>query len=122
MLNDLPENIYSIALWGDVDCMPTKKQANNRGKVLWYAKGHGWYMGNFQHPYMDNTSHWTYAPDDLRFPDLPWASLGIEPDTVDTKDQAFETWIKQYPEGCFDPSTVAILKLGYLGGWRRGNT
>ena len=107
MTNDLlPENIYSA------EFPPTKAQANNKGKVLWYAKGFGWYMGNFQYQYMDDTSHWTYAPDDL----------GLELDPVDTKDQAFETWIKQYPEGCFDPSTVAILKLGYLGGWRRGQS
>jgi hypothetical protein len=51
MLNDLPENIYSV------DCMPTKAQANNKGKVLWYAKGHGWYLGWFQ------TNHvWVVPP------------------------------------------------------------
>lgn len=106
MQDDLPENIYTI------DCPPSWGQGNNKGNVLWYAKGFGWYIGWFKHPYMEDTSHWTYMPDDL----------AIQPDTVDTKDQAFETWIKQYPENCFDPSTVALLKFGYLGGWRRGQS
>jgi hypothetical protein len=60
MLNDLPENIYSV------DCMPTKAQANNKGKVLWYAKGHGWYLGWFQSPYMGGTTTLDLCmPDDL---------------------------------------------------------
>jgi hypothetical protein len=106
MANDLlPENVHSV------DYMPTKSQANNKGNVLWYAKGYGWYLGYFQLPYMDGTSHWTYAPDDLN----------LEPDTVDTVSNAFEAWIKTFPEGAFDTASTALLKLGYVGGWKRGN-
>ena len=107
MANDLlPENIYSA------DCMPTKAQANNKGKVLWYAKGHGWYVGSFMYKCMKDTSYWTYAPDDLC----------IEPDTVDTVREAFDAWIKTFPEDSFDSASTALLKLGYVGGWKRGNT
>ena len=106
MQSDLPEHVYLA------EVPPTKAQANNKGEVLWYAKGFGWYKGWFDMPYMKDTTHWTYLPDDL----------GLEPEPTDTKDQAFEAWLKQYPEGCFDPSTTAILKLGYLGGWRRGQS
>jgi hypothetical protein len=104
MQNDPPENVYSV------EFPPTKAQANNKGEVLWYAKGFGWYKGWFHMAHMKNTSHWTYLPDDL----------GIEPDSAEVQDEAFDAWVKQYPEGCFDSSTVAILKLGYVGGWRRG--
>jgi hypothetical protein len=45
--------------------MPTKLQANNKGQVLWYAKGHGWYISKWNLGYMSQTTHWTYAPDDL---------------------------------------------------------
>ena len=106
MANDLlPENVHSV------DYMPTKSQANNKGNVLWYAKGYGWYLGYFQLPYMRDTSHWTYAPDDLN----------LEPDTVDTVRNAFEAWIKTFPEDAFDTGAMALLKLGYVGGWKRGN-
>ena len=106
MQNDLPENIYSV------DCMPTKAQANNKGKVLWYAKGHGWYLGWFQSPYMSSTTNWTYAPDDLN----------LDPDTVDTVRKAFESWIKTFPEDSFDVASTALLKLGYVAGWKRGHS
>lgn len=105
MANDLlPENVHSV------DYMPTKSQANNKGNVLWYAKGYGWYLGYFQLPYINGTSHWTYAPDDLN----------LEPDTVDTVRNAFEAWIKTFPEDSFDASSTALLKFGYVNGWKRG--
>lgn len=106
MVNDLPENIYSI------DYMPTKAQANNQGKVLWYANGHGWYLGSFTYKCMKNTSHWTYAPDDLC----------IEPDTIDTILKAFDGWMQTFPPGFIDPTASALLKLGYVAGWRRGKS
>jgi hypothetical protein len=106
MQHDLPENIFSI------DFPPTKAQANNKGKVLWYAKGHGWYSGWFQSAYMKDTSHWTYAPDDLC----------IEPDTVDTIRKAFDVWVKTFPEDSFDVASTALLKLGYVAGWKRGES
>lgn len=106
MHDDLPENVYPISF------LPTKAQANNKGNVLWYAKGLGWYIGWFQHPYMKETSHWTYAPDDLN----------IEPDPADVIDKAFDTWVSQYPESCFDSVSSALLKLGYMGGWKRGQS
>jgi hypothetical protein len=59
MQSDLPENIYSV------DDMPTKLQANNKGQVLWYAKGHGWYISQWNLGYMSQTTHWTYMPEDL---------------------------------------------------------
>ena len=106
MQNDLPENIYSV------DCMPTKAQANNKGKVLWYAKGHGWYLGWFQSPYMSSTTNWTYAPDDL----------GLEPDTIDTIRAGFEVWVKTFPPDSLDPAALGLLKLGYVAGWKRGES
>jgi hypothetical protein len=106
MQNDLPENIYSV------DDMPTKLQANNKGKVLWYAKGHGWYLGWFDQPCMGGTTNWTYAPDDLN----------LDPDTVDTVRKAFESWIKTFPEDSFDVASTALLRLGYVAGWKRGES
>jgi hypothetical protein len=91
--------------------MPTKAQANNKGKVLWYAKGHGWYLGSFTYKCMKDTSHWTYAPDDL----------GLEPDTTDTVRKAFDAWITTFPEDSFDVASTALLKLGFVGGWKRGD-
>ena len=106
MQQDLPENIYSI------DFPPTKAQANNKGKVLWYAKGHGWYSGWFQSAYMKDTSHWTYAPDDLC----------IEPDTIDTVRKAFDVWVETFPPDSLEPAALALLKLGYVAGWKRGHS
>ena len=106
MLNDLPENIYSV------DCMPTKAQANNKGKVLWYAKGHGWYSGWFERPYMGGTTHWTYAPDDLC----------IEPTTIETIRKSFEAWMQTFPPDSIDPAASGLLKLGYVAGWKRGES
>jgi hypothetical protein len=106
MLSDLPENIYSV------DRMPTKAQANNKGKVLWYAKGHGWYLGWFDQPCMGGTTNWTYAPDDLN----------LDPDTVDTVRKAFESWIKTFPEDSFDVASEALVRLGYVAGWKRGES
>jgi hypothetical protein len=106
MQHDLPENVYSA------DFPPTKAQANNVGKVLWYAKGHGWYLGSFMFKCMNNTSHWTYAPDDL----------GIEPDTIDTIRAAFEVWAKTFPPDSLDPAALGLLRLGYVAGWKRGES
>lgn len=106
MQSDLPENIYSV------DFLPTKAQANNQGKVLWYAAGHGWYLGSFTYQVYKNTSHWTYAPDDLC----------IEPDTIDTIRKGFEGWMKGFPPGAIDPAAEGLLKLGYVAGWRRGES
>ena len=106
MLNDLPENIYSV------DCMPTKAQANNKGKVLWYAKGHGWYLGSFMFKCINDTSHWTYAPDDLC----------IEPTTIESIRKAFEAWMQTFPPDSIDPAASGLLKLGYVAGWKRGES
>jgi hypothetical protein len=76
MQNDLPENIYSV------DDMPTKLQANNKGQVLWYANGHGWYISKWNLGYMSQTTHWTYMPEDL---DIPL-------DEKVLKQEAFAAW------------------------------
>ena len=105
MANDLvPEDIYSA------EFPPTKAQANNKGRVLWYAKGHGWYIGYFHSPFIENTTHWTYAPDDL----------GLELDPASFIRKAFDAWIETFPEDSFDVASSALLKLGYVAGWKRG--
>ena len=104
MSDNLPENVFPVGY------LPTKEQANNKGKVLWYAKGYGWYLGWFGSPHMDDTSHWTYAPDDLNIP----------VDSPEATNKAFETWLKEFPKDCFGAETRAIMKMGFLGGWRRG--
>ena len=104
MQSDLPENIYSV------DDMPTKLQANNKGQVLWYAKGHGWYISKWNLGYMSQTTHWTYAPDDLC----------IEPTTIETIRESFEAWMQTFPPDYIDTAASGLLKLGYswLETWR----
>jgi hypothetical protein len=104
MSNDLQENVFPLTY------PPTKEQANNKGNVLFYAKGHGWYMGWFYRPHMEHTTHWTYAPDDLNIPI----------DSDETTNLAFKAWLKQYPKDCFGAESMALMKMGFLGGWRRG--
>ena len=59
-----------------------------------------------------DTSHWTYAPDDLC----------IEPDTVDTVRKAFDVWVETFPPDSLEPAALALLKLGYVAGWKRGHS
>ena len=66
----------------------------------------------FSPPYMGDTSHWTYAPDDLC----------IEPDTIDTIRKAFDVWVKTFPPDSLDPAALWLLKLGYVAGWKRGKS
>jgi len=57
MISHLPEDLYPI------EHPPTKGVANDRGEVMFYAEGFGWYVGHFASPHMPNTTHWTLLPD-----------------------------------------------------------
>jgi hypothetical protein len=59
MQNDLPENVFPISH------APTEESGNKKGMILWYAKGHGWYISNWCLGYMPQTTHWTYMPEDI---------------------------------------------------------
>ena len=89
---------------------PTKEQANDKGNILWYANGFGWYISAWNYGYMPDTSHWTYMPEDLNIPS--------EEEVL--KAHAFEQWR--------DASLAHGLKLdyykgaeiGFYAGWERG--
>ena len=62
---------------------PTEKSGNEKGEILWYANGHGWYVSRWNLGYMPQTTHWTYMPEDLDIPS--------EEELL--KQEAFSTWI-----------------------------
>jgi len=78
MSNNLPENVFPISY------PPTQESGNQKGEILWYANGHGWYMSQWNLGYMPWTSHWTYMPEDLNIPS----------DAEVLNQTAFERWIK----------------------------
>lgn len=101
METNLPENIFPISY------PPTKEQANNECRVLFYAKGFGWYSGIFTRPHMDDTTHWTYLPDD--------------PVAADPKvecEKHFQQWIATFPK---EMGGIAqeFMRCAFNEGWRR---
>jgi len=98
------ENVYTVSV------MPTKAQANASGEVLWYAQGHGWYVGNFWGGYMPRTTHWTLIPH--------------RPDH--NEDEALrDIQFEKYMQG-FSKEVREALKSTYLtafnDGWMRGRS
>lgn len=77
MLNNLPENVFPI------EYKPTEQSGNKKGEILWYANGHGWYVSRWNIPFMQQTSHWTYMPEDLNIPS--------EEEIL--KQEAFSNWL-----------------------------
>lgn len=103
--NELPENVFPILY------KPEKHQANNKGDVLWYCKQFGWYKGYFVRPIHSNTTHWTCLPDEPDGPD----------DHKAMRELAFQKWLSQFPDD-LEPSAIALLKMGFTGGYEtRGN-
>ena len=98
------EDVYSV-----LD-MPTKAQANASGEVLWYARGHGWYVGNFWGGHMPRTTHWTLMPD--------------RPDH-DEDDALRDVQFEKYMQG-FSKEVREALKStmvsAFNDGWNRGRS
>lgn len=90
--------------------MPTKAQANASGEVLWYAQGHGWYVGQFWGGYMPRTTHWTLIPDRPK-----------DEDSDALRDIQFQKFMLG-----FSKETAAALKSTFVSafndGWARGRS
>ena len=98
---NLPENVYPAT------SPPTSDQANNKGIVLWYAKGHGWYPAHWTCPFMPDTVYWTFMPADLNI-------AGPDPALV-----AFEAWAK----ACgLAPARRDVAWVSFKEGWARGKS
>ncbi len=98
---NLPENVYPAT------SPPTSDQANNKGIVLWYAKGHGWYPAHWTCPFMPDTVYWTFMPADLNI-------AGPDPALV-----AFEAWAK----ACgLAPARRDVAWVSFKEGWKRGKS
>ena len=100
---DLNENVYDLKA-----VPPAKEDSDDKGFVLYYKPGHGWFSGYWQKPYLDGVTHWTYLPECP--PALP------DPDIA--RDVAFDKWVKSFPDK-FGEAAVALIRLGWNAGWKR---
>jgi hypothetical protein len=99
------EDVYSV-----LD-MPTKEQANKSGEVLWYAQGHGWYVGNFWGGYMPRTTHWTLIPD----------RPGVEIEDVALRDIQFEKYMNGFSKEVRE-ALKSTMVSAFNDGWNRGRS
>lgn len=106
MSNNLPENVFPVSY------KPVREQGNNKGEVLWYAKGFGWYMSQWNLPYMPQTTHWTYMPEDLNIPS----------EAEQLRTAAFETWQACVLEHALNHGEADLAKLAFNAGWERART
>jgi hypothetical protein len=98
---NLPENVYPTTN------PPTRDSGNAKGQILWYAKGHGWYVASWSCPFMPDTVYWTFMPEDL----------GIAgPDPV---LKAFEAWAKACD---LAPARRDVAWVSFKEGWTRGKS
>lgn len=100
----LEENIYVLR-----SDPPTKEDADDKGNVLYFKPGFGWYQGYFIKAHMDGTTHWTYLP--KHPPALPDATAEC--------DTQFNEWLRLFPTK-FEDSVIALFRLGWNAGWKRG--
>lgn len=98
-MNTLPENVYSL-----IDNPPTKDQANEDGKVLYYSPGFGWYQGYWANCHLSGTTHWTFCPD------TPPGQADLNAFVV----SRFEHWLSTFPTE-FDASAKTLILLGWKG-------
>ena len=104
MSNNLPENVFPISY------APTEEQANDKGNILWYANGHGWYISGWNYGYMPDTSHWTYMPEDLNIPS----------EAEKLKAAMFEHFTMCLLKHALDPDEFDLAKQAFYAGWERG--
>ena len=104
MSNNLPENVFPIS------DAPTQESGNQKGEILWYANGHGWYVSKWNFSYMPETSHWTYMPEDL----------GIPSEAEQVRHAAFERWKDSALAYGLNQDYYEGAQIGFFAGWKRG--
>ncbi len=105
-ISDSPqENVYLL-----IDQRPTKDDADDKGNVLYYKPGFGWYSGYWHMPYMTDTTHWTYLPE--RPPILEDPGL--------LRDNEFDKWLRTFPSK-FEDSVIALFRLSWNAAWNRAH-
>ena len=104
MSNNLPENVFPISY------APTQAAGNDKGNILWYANGFGWYISGWNYGYMPDTSHWTYMPEDLNIPS----------EAEQVRHAAFEQWRATALAHGLDQDYYEGAEIGFYAGWERG--
>lgn len=105
MRNELDENVFIL-----IHTKPTKEDSDERGNVLYYKPGFGWYSGYWQRPHMDGSTHWTYLPS---MPPEP-----VDPD--EERSGAFDRWLSgcNFPDRD-NPAIQSLLRIGWNAAWKR---
>jgi|GEM_PF-2401526 len=105
---DLEENIYVLYDW-----RPGKEDADDKGNVLYFKPGFGWYSGYWQRPHMEGTTHWTYLP----------KQPPVAEDPSLKRDEQFKQWLSTFPaEARIEDLPVSLLRLGWNAGWDRAHS
>lgn len=104
---ELQENVYLLSDW-----KPGKEDSDEKGNVLFFKPGFGWYSGFWQRPHMEGTTHWTYLP--LKPP--------AAEDAEQVRERQFNEWINSFPANSkFDELALSLLRLGWNAGWNRAH-
>lgn len=94
----------SFEVYDLMDRTPTKEDANDEGKVLWFHVKLGWTEGDYRYPVYTDCTHW--AP-------CPHRPLHLSPE--DRIKDGFKSWLQSFPAE-FPPAASALLELGFKGG------
>jgi len=101
-MEKLPENVYSI-----IDNPPTREQADNKGRVLYYSASAGWSSGYYAGSYMKDVTHWTFCPEAPPVVESPSERV----------EHKFNVWMKEaHPDA--DPALRSLLRMGFFAAFK----
>lgn len=101
-IEQLPENVFPLRAYP-----PNKNQADDSGNVLYWKPDWGWYVGWFERPHMEGTTHWTYMP-----PSMPKCKATND----QLRDRMFADWIEK--KKMVTPLMVEVAQLGWNAAWQ----